>query len=566
MKKGKELSARSYNRSQAQSERRRNEKKSIEAEIRRKVEDYMNGRGIGDLGTSAAKGGSVGSVHDEPDAASSENLMIETADSSDLNNIEQLNENSSSRYNDDGHHNELGDDIRRFFIPLAVNDREEVRLFEVNYQKSSLTGSLADQKAKNSNQCLKESLVQKKKKKVISNAAAESPINDDNNDDDDGDSEEEDEARWLLNYENTIFTVNFDDDDDDRSDEDYLPDNYDAFIENHNYELDDEERAAEMGEGDSSVDDEGTAVMMQENAMEWETNLYEGFDIVVLSEDITCRILQQRPPIDDDSDLVAMEDSKSSSTKGEFCRDIQAFLTVHNIGASKDAKDALIKMLYKHIPELNLPIYLNRRKNQCQNMDSYVESDLRNLSFDCCKAGCTVFVGSIFSQLECCEHCKSSRYLPCAREPCKTHPNRICTHPKKNRVAVQKLYYRPIIPLIAMLLKTEGFVTALQYKYVQYNGQQFGDLSYGSNIKNHLKQMKEDVFDGFFDRNRQYRKQDFVFVPLLFGKNFDGVQVYSSQFSNFHPLFLTILNLPPSYRNKSGKRIQIYSIILCMYR
>jgi hypothetical protein len=147
MKKGKELSARSYNRSQAQSERRQNEKKSIEAEIRRKVEDYLNGRGIGDLGTSAAKRGSVGSVHDEPDAAS-ENLMIETADSSDLN-IEQLNdENSSSRYNDDGHHNELGDDIRRFFLPLEVNDREEVRLFDANYQKSSLTGSLADLKAK----------------------------------------------------------------------------------------------------------------------------------------------------------------------------------------------------------------------------------------------------------------------------------------------------------------------------------------------------------------------------------------------------------------------------------
>jgi hypothetical protein len=599
MKKGnKELSARSLQRSRAQSERRLNEKKAKEAEIRRQVEEYLNGRGIGGRETGAAKGGSVSSVsvvQNETDAAS-EIMMVGTSDSD--CNIE-FNLNSSSNYNVDDHHNELlGDDyyrgnqqddniddeeadkmmfetvvnkssssnshnkdIRSFFIPLAANNREQaataVQLFAKNYRNSSLTGSLAELKTQVSNQCLKDSLVQKKKKKRVSN-------NEDDDDDDDSNEEGNDEAasERLLNYEDTLFTVNFDDEDD-QSDEDYVPENYDALIENHDYEMDEEERASEMDEDGNSVDD-GTAVQMQENFMECEIDPYEGFKIGVLSQDITDRILLQSLPRDDGSDLVVMEDSKSTSTKGEFCRDINSFLVVHNIGASKEAKDGLIKMLYKHIPELNLPIFLNRKKNQCQNLDSYVETDLRNLSFDCCKAGCTVFVGTAFSKLESCEHCQSSRYLPCTREPCKTHPNRICKHQKKNRVPVQKLYYRPIIPLIAMLLKTEGFLIALQYKYVQYSGQQFGDLSDGSSIKNHLKQMK-DVFDNFFDDNPLYMKQDYVFVPLLFGKNYDGVQVYSSKHSNFHPLFLTILNLPPSYRNKAGKRIQnLYTVLLYM--
>jgi hypothetical protein len=438
------------------------------------------------------------------------------------------NANSSNNVND----------IRNFFIPVVADNNfddseEAVQLFDANYRRNSLIGSLADLKAQVSiqTQVLKDSQVQSKKRKLTANKRAERELIND-------ESEEEDGAD-LLNFEDSIFGLTLNNNDDE-SEEDYVPD-----FECYNNELDDEEMDDDDG---NSVDDEGTRCIMQENAMEMESNPYEGFDILHFSIKINDDVLQAELP-HDDSEIV-MEGS--ASTKGEFCRDMQAFLTVHNIGSSKDAKDALIKMLHSHIPGLNLPIYLNRRKNQCQNLNSYVETDLRNLSFDCCKAGCTVFVGSVFSKLDRCEHCKSSRYLPCAREPCKTHPNRTCTHPKKNRVAVQKLYYRPIIPLIGMLLKTEGFLTALQYKYVQYSDQQFGDLSDGSSFKNHLKQMKEDVFDKFFDGNRLHRKQDYVFVPLLFGKNYDGVQVYSSKHSNFHPLFLSILNLPPSYRNKAG--------------
>jgi hypothetical protein len=67
--------------------------------------------------------------------------------------------------------------------------------------------------------------------------------------------------------------------------------------------------------------------------------------------------------------------------------------------------------------------------------------------------------------------------------------------------------------LIAILLKTEGFLIALQYEYVQYSGQQFGDLSDGSNIKKHLKEMKEDIFEAYFTVNGALRQQDYVFVP-----------------------------------------------------
>jgi hypothetical protein len=580
----------SRNRSQGQKARQAAIRKGREDEIKKKAEEYLSAakNRYGSVGRflSSNRDGADLFRNEEEDVG--ENGMVEEMDHSEGQDLFNINNSSFDGDGNSDHQNDLGGDtlggggdeeesamkisdtansrrllakdIRNFLIPVADNfaNREEaakaVQLFNDNYQHSALlsAGDLWDLKAKVSKEC------SARKRRNVATASNSSMINDGISDELDDELLKRSEDAEMLNFESSVYGLsilglNFDDNDDDPDDEDYNPNNHlDAAFECYDYELDEERRAEEMDESESSsVDDEGTLCQMQENEMEFETNPYEGFDILESAERINRLVLQQQNPSDDDDPLI----EGSNSTKGEFCRDIQAFLTVNNIGASKAAKDALIKMLYKHIPALNLPIYLNRRKNQCQKLDSYVDPDLRNLSFDCCKSGCTVFVGKAYADLDHCANrkCNSSRYLPCAKEPCKSRPDQMCNHSKKDRVAVQKLYYRPIIPLIAMLLKTEGFLTALQYEYVQYSGQQFGDLSDGTSFKNHLKQMKEDIFDGFFDGNRQYRKQDYVFVPLLFGKNYDGVQVYSSKHSYFHPLFLSILNVPPSYRNKAGK-------------
>jgi hypothetical protein len=571
----------SRNRSKGQLARWDAIRKAKKDEIRRKAEEYLRGENrSASVGRYLSSNDRDGAALFQTEEDAGENWMVEETDNSEEQHLFHSNHSSfEDDANGDYQNDIVGDeesamqisdyannsrrllakDIRNFFIPVADNfaNREEaaqaVQLFNDNYQNSALSGDLLDLKAKVTNE-----LRTRKKRNTASNSSSMTN-NDGSSDELDDELLKRSEEAEMLNFESCVYGVsilgiNFDDVVDD-DDEDYDPNNHmDAAFECYDNELDDEQRAEEMDDErseSSSIDDEGTLYQMQENEMEFETNPYEGFNILEFSNRINLKVLQQQPPRDDEDPLM----EGSDSTKGEFCRDIQAFLTVNNIGASKVAKDAVIKMLHKHIPALNLPIYLNRRKNQCQELDRYVGSDLRNLSFDCCKSGCTVFVGK-FADLDHCANikCNSSRYLPCAKEPCKSRPNQLCNHSKKDRVAVQKLYYRPIIPLIAMLLKTEGFLIALQYEYVQHIGQQFGDLSDGSNIKKHLKEMKEDIFEEYFTVNDAFQQQDYVFVPLLFGKkNYDGVQVYSSRHSNFHPLFLSILNLPPSYRNKAGK-------------
>jgi hypothetical protein len=134
------------------------------------------------------------------------------------------NANSSNNVND----------IRNFFIPVVADNNfddseEAVQLFDANYRRNSLIGSLADLKAQVSiqTQVLKDSQVQSKKRKLTANKRAERELIND-------ESEEEDGAD-LLNFEDSIFGLTLNNNDDE-SEEDYVPD-----FECYNNELDDEE-------------------------------------------------------------------------------------------------------------------------------------------------------------------------------------------------------------------------------------------------------------------------------------------------------------------------------------
>jgi hypothetical protein len=294
---------------------------------------------------------------------------------------------------------------------------------------------------------------------------------------------------------------------------------------------------------------------------EEEASPYRSFNIMEISRRITDEILDFSLPEDDKNPLQR----ESNITKGDFCRDLHGWLTAHGLGASKEAKDSIVKLLFKNFKEVELPLVQNRNKNFSQNLDAYAGKDLRHLSFHCCKSGCAVYEG-VDKDCQSCGECGEARYHPCTKEPCASKTTRTaCNH--KGRIAVQNIYYRPILPLIALLLKTKGFLLALNYVYSQPNPSiLYGDLSLSINIQNHLRVMKiryEERLNELQEQGQEVNNENYVFVPILFSKSYDGVQVYSSKQSNFHPLLLSIINLPPSYRNKSGNyncKLLIYII------
>jgi hypothetical protein len=127
-----------------------------------------------------------------------------------------------------------------------------------------------------------------------------------------------------------------------------------------------------------------------------------------------------------------------------------------------------------------------------------------------------------------------------------------------NNISVKLLYYRPIIPLICELLEFPDFVRALNYKYFKTppppppDGADedefcYEDVSDGRNFKKHMNEMDEN-----FIKNEEKYESTLIKINLLISQFYDGIQVFHKRYKSFWPLMITILNLPPSIRNKIG--------------
>ena len=55
-------------------------------------------------------------------------------------------------------------------------------------------------------------------------------------------------------------------------------------------------------------------------------------------------------------------------------------------------------------------------------------------------------------------------------------------------------------------------------------------------------------------------------INILLSQFYDGCAVFRNKVSSFHPLVITILNLPPNYRFKLGNFFFSFAILCLFYR
>ena len=116
-----------------------------------------------------------------------------------------------------------------------------------------------------------------------------------------------------------------------------------------------------------------------------------------------------------------------------------------------------------------------------------------------------------------------------------------CTHTIYNRVSQKSFFYRPIIILLTTLLKTDGFLKALNFTFREKTKSfKYIDLQDGSTYKNNEKEMVERYNQKF---NCMVKNKP-VMINLLIGQFFDGSMIYKKQYASFWPLNSIILNLP----------------------
>jgi hypothetical protein len=104
------------------------------------------------------------------------------------------------------------------------------------------------------------------------------------------------------------------------------------------------------------------------------------------------------------------------------------------------------------------------------------------------------------------------------------------------------------------------FMQLINFKYYNYiNGDEnndyicdIGDSVAYKEAMNEMKTTFEQFKSGRMRINDVPIDDSTKHVPLLFSIFYDGVQLFKTKTTNYHPLFLTILNLPPSFRSIIG--------------
>jgi hypothetical protein len=167
--------------------------------------------------------------------------------------------------------------------------------------------------------------------------------------------------------------------------------------------------------------------------------------------------------------------------------------------------------------------------------------------YDCCRCGGVVYAGSQNKELVECTQCEGRRK----------------TNDLQNRYSSAKLFYRPISLIIMELLKTKGFISALNYKFLDQNLEKDGliaDVYNGITAKQSLLAMQTN-FNNFVNRNGNQTLKPLVPISLLLAFYYDGVQIFRRKVQDFFPMVFSILNLPPSMRSTTGMGLFTLSLI-----
>jgi hypothetical protein len=270
---------------------------------------------------------------------------------------------------------------------------------------------------------------------------------------------------------------------------------------------------------------------------------------------VACLVAILNPPEPPhDSNIPVFEGSKV--TKVMYSQSLRDLLDKYHITSGEAEKDFLEfhNNCCSNYFNNRLPMEETLRKETANGtkiyyrstMNKYLPSSSLNgvFEFHICFNGCTVYEGDQANATN-CAICNEPRFFPCTR--CHSKPN--CSHSINTRMPRKVLRYKAITPVIVKLIQQPGFFTVFNH----YNEDRIkGQTRDNPDCKNYvhaMKFMKKKFKNKYPDNNR---RKNITFVPLCFSISYDGAQVYTYNISTFKPLFISVQNLPPTFRNKVG--------------
>jgi len=234
-----------------------------------------------------------------------------------------------------------------------------------------------------------------------------------------------------------------------------------------------------------------------------------------------------------------------SNTKGEFAQKLANYFRMINMNILDIAP--LFQILNEFFPFANLPMIISNKGNIIPKINDYMHSKIPIIKFDVCINNCIVFSGDYYHSYQ-CPICFNHRYSPCKRCTSKKLKNDVCSCP--NRIAIKTLCYRSIKSIIINLLNYQSFRKLIDYQY--FDMQKYFDKSqiHWDIKSSEIYKKNYDEMTKLFDI--KYKNSEYKMINIMLSQFFDGCAVFRNKISSFHPLIITILNLPPNYRFKLG--------------
>jgi hypothetical protein len=242
----------------------------------------------------------------------------------------------------------------------------------------------------------------------------------------------------------------------------------------------------------------------------------------------------------------------TDKTVGYVMRSINRISKVNNLTNKVQAE--ILNLMKAICPESN-----NLASKKLESIDSYEEPTML-LKFDICPTGgCEVFYGNS-ADTNCCRKCDGKRFKACTNKNCiRNKIENSCNHTQ--RPVMKQLYYKPFIGYLSKLLANDIFISLISFKFIKNSSFDKVDIMEGESAKRNMAEMIEKYNNESTKKN--WKEGDVKPINILCSMFFDGVQVYKSKVTPFWPLFITILNLPPSFRSTPHAGIFLSSIFTC---
>jgi hypothetical protein len=210
--------------------------------------------------------------------------------------------------------------------------------------------------------------------------------------------------------------------------------------------------------------------------------------------------------------------------------------------------ERLLIMMHELFPFAILPIKHIGEEKDNHNIKSNISSivgDEVSLEFQHCSCGATVYLESNMTE---CKNCNEFRYYLCTSKDCPDKQLSSCAH-NEYRTPKNTISYVPLMHIIQRLLNTKTFIRNIGYKQDPLFNTPgiYVDIMHAKESRKHLEEMQQKFIHWQSDDNK---KKDFIPINLLFAINYDGSQIYKNKATPFVPLFISIINLPPSLRIK----------------